>query len=194
MNIEPKLLENPFLRLEPMEDRHRDALRDATNADQEVWAQLYPYSWAGEHFDATWAKLRRDQAGGGTQAYAVIAGGALVGLTTFYSIDRTNGVLELGGTYYRPDLRGGPVNPAAKRLMMGHAFDSGARRVVYRVDALNRRSQAAVLKLGAIQEGMLRQDRITWTGRIRDTVIFSVLEAEWPGVRDRLDARLAAFG
>jgi N-acetyltransferase len=194
MNIEPKLLENPFLRLEPMEDRHRDALRDATNADQEVWTQLYPYSWAGEHFEPTWAKLMRDQAGGGTQAYAVIADGALVGLTSFYAIDKANGVLELGGTYYRPDMRGGAVNPAAKRLMMGHAFDSGARRVVYRVDALNTRSQAAVLKLGATREGVLRQDRVTWTGRIRDTVIFSVLEAEWPGVRDRLDARLATFG
>jgi RimJ/RimL family protein N-acetyltransferase len=77
--------------------------------------------------------------------------------------------------------------------MMGHAFDSGARRVVYRVDAINARSRAAVLKLGAVQEGILRQDRVTWTGRIRDTVIFSILADEWPSVRDRLDTRLAAF-
>ena len=102
-------------------------------------------------------------------------------------------MLEIGGTYYRPDLRGGPVNPAAKRLMMGHAFECGARRAVYRVDAINLRSRAAVLKLGAVEEALLRQDRITWTGRIRDTVIFSVLDHEWPAVRDRLDARLATF-
>ena len=83
--------------------------------------------------------------------------------------------------------------PACKRLMMAHAFQAGARRVVYRVDALNKRSRAAVLKLGAVEEALLRQDRLTWTSRIRDTVIFSILADEWPGVRDRLDARLAAY-
>ena len=81
----------------------------------------------------------------------------------------------------------------SKRLMTGHAFECGARRAVYRVDAINLRSRAAVLKLGAVEEALLRQDRITWTGRIRDTVIFSVLDHEWPAVRDRLDARLATF-
>jgi RimJ/RimL family protein N-acetyltransferase len=66
--------------------------------------------------------------------------------------------------------------------------------VVYRVDAINARSRAAVLKLGAVEEALLRQDRVTWTGRIRDTVIFSILADEWPTVRDRLDRRLAALG
>jgi len=193
MKIEPKLLENRFVRLEPMGGQHREGLRAACDADQDIWGQLYPFSWANEHFDPTWAKLMDDQAGGGTQAYAVMAGGEVVGLTTFYAIDPVNGVLEVGGTYYRPQARGGAVNPAAKRLMMGHAFDSGARRVVYRVDALNARSRAAVTKLGAVQEGVLRQDRVTWTGRVRDTVIFSILAPEWPGVRDKLDERLAAF-
>ena len=105
-----------------------------------------------------------------------------------------NATLEIGGTYYRPELRGGAVNPAAKRLLMAHAFESGARRVQYKVDAINARSRAAVLKLGAIQEGILRQDRVTWTGRVRDTVVFSILADEWPAVRERLDARLAAIG
>lgn len=194
MQLQPRVLENRFVRLEPMTEAHREGLRAACNADQRIWAELYPYSWANEHFDPTWAKLSRDQADGNTAAYAVIADGEVVGLTTFYLIDRPNAVLELGGTYYRPDRRGGAVNPAAKRLMMGEAFGVGARRVVYRVDALNARSRAAVTKLGAVQEGILRQDRVTWTGRIRDTVIFSVLADEWPAVRDRLDARLAAFG
>jgi RimJ/RimL family protein N-acetyltransferase len=122
-----------------------------------------------------------------------MVGQDLVGLTCFSSMDAANAVVEIGGTYYHPNHRGGPVNPAAKRLMMGHAFASGARRVVYRVDALNARSRAAVTKLGAVQEGILRQDRVTWTGRLRDTVIFSVLADEWPAVRERLDDRLAAF-
>ena len=193
MKIEPKVLESRFARLEPVGEQHREALQAAFNADQDVWTRLYPYSWAGEHFDPTWAKLMADNAKGGTQGYAVVAAGDVVGLTTFYGIDLPNAVLEVGGTYYRPDARGGAVNPAAKRLMMGHAFDSGARRVVYRVDASNARSRAAVLKLGAVQEGILRQDRETWTGRIRDTVIFSILVDEWPAVRQRLDERLAGF-
>ena len=193
MKIEPKVLESAFVRLEPIGEQHRAGLEAACNADQDVWTRLYPYSWAGEHFAPTWAKLLDDNAKGGTQGYAVIVGGEVVGLTTFYAIDPANAVLEVGGTYYRPNVRGGAVNPAAKRLMMGHAFDSGARRVVYRVDASNARSRAAVLKLGAVQEGVLRQDRATWTGRIRDTVIFSILAEEWPAVRQRLDERLAGL-
>jgi len=114
-------------------------------------------------------------------------------MTCHIGADAANASTEVGGTYYHPQVRGGAGNPAAKRLMMGHAFDAGARRVVYRVDAINARSRAAVLKLGAVQEGILRQDRVTWTGRIRDTVIFSVLAEEWPDVRDRLDARLSSF-
>jgi len=107
--------------------------------------------------------------------------------------DPPNRAVEIGGTYYQPDARGGPVNPECKRLMMAHAFDSGANRVGFRVDVLNARSRAAVLKLGAVQEGIIRADRVTWTGRVRDTVIFSVMAVEWPAVRDRLDARLVGY-
>ncbi|WP_337185778.1 GNAT family protein [Phenylobacterium sp.] len=194
MKLNSAPLENAHVRLEPMVETHREGLEAAVNADTTIWTELYPFSWAGEHFAPSWDKLMADAAAGHTQPYAVIVGGDVAGITTFYAIDPANAVAEVGGTYYRPDRRGGPVNPSAKRLMMGHAFAAGARRVVYRVDALNARSRAAVLKLGAVQEGILRQDRQTWTGRIRDTVIFSILEPEWPAVRDRLDARIAAFG
>ena len=74
--------------------------------------------------------------------------------------------------------------------MMAHAFESGAQRVQYRVDAANARSRAAVLKL---QEGVLRNDKVTWTGRLRSTVVFSILAEEWPAIRERLDERIAAF-
>jgi N-acetyltransferase len=194
MRLEPKILENPFVRLEPMSEAHREGLRAACEADPDTWSRLYVYSWAGEQFAPTWNKLMADQAAGGTLPFAVIVGAEVRGLSTFYGIDAANGVVEIGGTYYHPDHRGSAVNPSAKRLMLGDAFDSGARRVVFRVDALNARSRAAVGKLGAAQEGVLRQDRVTWTGRIRDTVIFSILADEWPAVRDRLDARLAALG
>ena len=193
MKIETKVLESRFVRLEPMGEQHREDLRAACNADEATCTELYTFSWAGEHFDPTWATLTAHIADGTTVSFAVMVEGRCVGLTCFSSMDSANGVLEIGGTYYRPDVRGGAVNPAAKRLMMGHAFECGARRAVYRVDAINLRSRAAVLKLGAVEEALLRQDRITWTGRIRDTVLFSVLDSEWPGVREGLDARLAAF-
>jgi RimJ/RimL family protein N-acetyltransferase len=193
MKLDPAVLENAFVRLEPMAEAHREGLRAACNADQRIWTDLYPFSWANEHFEPTWAKLMVDQAKGNTQPYAVLVGGEVAGITTFYAIEPANSAVAVGGTYYRPEARGGAVNPAAKRLMMGHAFGAGARRVVYHVDALNARSRAAVTKLGAVQEGIMRQDRLTWTGRVRDTVVFSVLADEWPAVRARLDVRLAVF-
>lgn len=194
MELEPTILENRFVRLEPLAEPHREELRAAVNKDADFFPAKYPYSWAGEHFDGTWAKTLKDMEKRHTAAFAVLVDGACRGISTYYGIDRDNDVLEIGGTFYEPAVRGGPVNPSAKRLLMAHAFDSGARRVVYRVDAINARSRAAVLKLGAVQEGILRQDRVTYTGRVRDTVIFSILASEWPPVRDRLDARIAAFG
>jgi RimJ/RimL family protein N-acetyltransferase len=194
MKLTADTLEHTHVRLEPMAERHAAGLKAACEADERIWLDIYPYSWAGEHFQPTWDKLMADTAAGNTLGFAVIAGGEVVGISTFYAIDPANAVVEIGGTYYRPDVRGGVVNPAAKRLMMAHAFGCGARRVVYRVDAINARSRAAVLKLGAVEEALLRQDRVTWTGRIRDTVIFSILADEWPTVRDRLDRRLAALG
>jgi len=193
VKIETKVLENRFVRLEPMSEARREELRAACEADLDIWTRLYPFSWAGEHFAPTWKKLMSDVEAGNTIGFAVVVDGVCVGLSCFSSIDKANASVEIGGTYYHPDFRGGAVNPACKRLMMAHAFDCGARRVVYRVDALNARSRAAVTKLGAVQEGILRQDRVTWTGRLRDTVIFSILADEWPAVREGLDARLAAF-
>ena len=78
-------------------------------------------------------------------------------------------------------------------LMLGHAFNSGAVRVQFTVDVRNERSQAAVAKLGAKKEGILRHDTRTWTGHIRDTVVFSILESEWPAVKLRLEQRLMEY-
>jgi RimJ/RimL family protein N-acetyltransferase len=192
MQLAAKVLEAGPVRLEPMGEGRREELRVACDADSETWTRLYPFSWAGEHFDPTWAKLMHDVAAGRTIAFAVVADGRCRGISCYSAIDPANATVEIGGTYYAPDWRGGAVNPAAKRLLLGHAFESGARRVQFRVDAINARSRAAMLKLGAVQEGVLRQDRVTWTGRIRDTVIFSVLAEEWPAVRTKLNARLAS--
>jgi RimJ/RimL family protein N-acetyltransferase len=191
MKLECRPLAGRVVRLEPLAEAHRAGLRAACEADREIW-DIYPYSMAGEHFDPSWARIIANVARGQTLAYAVLRAGACVGLSCCFP-DPDNRSVEIGGTYYRPDARGGPVNPDCKRLMLAHAFEAGAIRAQFKVDALNQRSRAAVLKLGAVQEGVLRRDRITWTGRPRDTVIFSILTEEWPAARARLDARLAAF-
>jgi RimJ/RimL family protein N-acetyltransferase len=192
MQLEPQVLEDRFVRLEPMTEAHREGLRAACDADQTVWTELYPYSLGGDQFEPGWARFYATPAADRIN-FAVIAAGAVVGVSSYLTVDPANATLEIGGTYYAPSVRGGPVNPASKLLMLAHAFASGARRVQFKVDAINLRSRAAVLKLGAVQEGIIRQDRVTWTGRIRDTVVFSVLADEWPAVREGLEARLAAF-
>lgn len=192
MNLEPKILENRFVRLEPMAQTHREELRAACAADPDTWTRLYPFSMLGDAFDVGWARMYASP-GPEWIAFAVMTGGRCGGATSYLAIDAANATVEIGATYYGPELRGGAVNPAAKRLLLANAFEAGARRVQFKVDAINARSRAAVLKLGATPEGMLRQDRVTWTGRIRDTMVFSILADEWPGVRERLDARLAAF-
>jgi RimJ/RimL family protein N-acetyltransferase len=118
----------------------------------------------------------------------------VVGTTSLYEIHPAYRRCEIGSTFYRPEARGGPVNPACKRLLLGHAFDAGAVRVEIITDAVNAQSQAAIRKLGAKAEGVLRKHKTTWTGRARDTAMFAVIDDDWPEVRDGLDRRLAAFG
>ena len=193
MTLEPRVLENRFVRLEPVSEANRDGLKQAFDAvGDEVW-DLMSLPGAGEHFDAWWADALNTP---GRIAHAVLrlSDGAVVGTTSFLDIRPVHGAVEIGWTVYRPDARGGPVNPACKRLLLGRAFDCGAKRVELMVDERNLRSQAAVAKLGAVREGLLRKHKTTWTGHVRNTVVFSILDDEWPSVRERLDARLAAFG
>jgi RimJ/RimL family protein N-acetyltransferase len=101
-------------------------------------------------------------------------------MSAYLGIDSARGVLEIGNTYYVPRLRGTGFNLRVKDLMIRRAFDCGFRRIEFRVDARNKRSQAAMAKIGGVREGVLRADRITWTGHVRDTVLFSILAGEWP--------------
>jgi RimJ/RimL family protein N-acetyltransferase len=193
MNLEPAVLENAFVRLEPFEDRHKEPLRAACDADPDLWPTLYYSSLGGPEFDGGWDAIRQQQQKGWRLPYAVLHDGECVGLSTFIDIQPKNRTAEIGTTYYRPDARGGAVNPATKRLLLAHAFACGAQRISFQVDSINARSRAAMTKLGAVQEGVLRHDKVTWTGRIRSSVIFSILAEEWPAIRESLDRRLAAF-
>lgn len=194
----PPVLEGRFVRLEPLAEAHREPLRTACDADQEVWTALYPSAMQGAHLDAWWTRIIDETAAGKVQPYAGFAGREVVGCSLFF-LDPANRRVEIGNTYWRPEARGSAVNPEAKMLMLAHAFapgglyEAGALVVQFKVDAINARSRAAVTKLGAHLDGILRHDRITWTGRVRDTCVFSILAEEWPMVRDKLEARLTAL-
>ncbi len=194
MNFAPVVLENAWVRLEPYAPALKKELGDALNVDPEAWATMAG-TGHGEHFEAWWAAALAQTAAGSRVAYAVrrLADDALVGTTSLYEIRPEHRRCELGATFYRPDARGCVVNPATKRLLLGHAFDAGAVRVEILTDVLNARSQAAIEKLGAPYEGRLRSHKITWTGRVRDTAQYAIVSDDWPAVRERLDARLAGM-
>ena len=194
LELPHRALSNAFVTLEPLSEAHREPLRAACAADPDIWEAQYSLSLLGEHFDRFWTEKRpADAASGAWRHFAVMIGDRCVGLTAFLKIDRANAGLEIGLTYYAPEARGGPVNPSAKRLLLGEAFEAGFGRVQFHVDETNARSRAAVLKLGATFEGVQRWDRIVWTGRRRSTAIYSIIATEWPAVRAALDQQLAAF-
>jgi len=194
MRIVPVPLEDRFVRLEPFEDGLKDEVRAALNCDPEAWAAMVG-SAQGAHFGGWWDSALTAMRSGTRIAYAVrrCLDGAVVGTTSLYEIHPAYRRCEIGSTFYRPEARGGAINPACKRLLLGHAFDAGAVRVEIITDAVNARSRAAILKLGARAEGVLRKHKITWTGRARDTAMFAVIDEDWPEVRDGLDRRLAAL-
>jgi len=117
----------------------------------------------------------------------------VVGTTRYAAIDVPNRRLEIGWTWVARDRQRTPVNTSAKRLLLGHAFEAlDVNRVELKTDALNQQSRTAILRIGATQEGILRQHVRCVSGRMRDTVYFSILASEWPDVRRRLDQRLSA--
>jgi RimJ/RimL family protein N-acetyltransferase len=195
MRLDAVPLENRFVRLEPLAPTLEDEVRAALDCDPASWDIMVAAAY-GPYFDGWWHSALRAMAQGTRIAWAVrrMDDGAVVGTTSLYEIRPDYRRCEVGSTFYRPEARGGPVNPSCKRLLLGHAFDGGAVRVEILTDAINPGSQAAIRKLGARDEGVLRKHKITFKGRIRDTAQFAILDDDWPGVRARLDARLAAFG
>ena len=162
-------------RAELYTDVWHDALQAACAEDGEIW-QIYANNFGPEGFDDSIALYRSTSR---NRTFVLFEQDELAGMSSFLGIDEGRGVLEIGGTYYRPKFRGTGFNRRIKDMMLGRAFDSGFRRVEFRVDERNKRSQAAMAKLGAAREGVMRADRVTWTGHVRDTVLFSILKDEW---------------
>jgi len=162
-------------RAELFREEYREPLKAACAEDRDIWA-IYANNFGPDGFDDSidlYTSSRRNR------TFVLFDGDELAGMSSFLGIDEGRQCLEIGGTYYRPHLRGTGLNRRIKDMMLARAFGCGIRRVEFRVDRRNVRSQAAMKKIGAVREGLLRADRITWTGHVRDTVLFALLKDEW---------------
>ena len=168
------VLEEGTLRLEPLEERHRESLRAACAEDEAIW-QMYGLSYDAAHFDESFAGLLANEA---RLPLAILVSAELAGMTAWITPDAKNLSAEIGNTYSRPKFRGGGVNGPLKRLMLRHGFACGLKRMFFSIDTRNERSQGACAKIGATREGVLRNHMITWTGYERDSAIYSVVERD----------------
>ncbi|MBV7266481.1 GNAT family N-acetyltransferase [Erythrobacter sp. WH131] len=173
-----KVLESANVRIEPFAAHHVEPLRTACAEDQEIW-KIYPVNMIGEDFDKAMAAFHSLE---NWVRFALVdlKQDRLVGTSNYINPDAF-GVVEIGGTYIAPSVRGTGFNKVMKTLMIDHAYACGFTKIEFRVDTRNERSMAAVLKLGTKQEGVLRQNRVTWTGYRRDTAVFGLLQNEWAG-------------
>src|SRR4029079_5869937 len=188
---EPIVLAGQFVRLEPIEERHRDDLLAAAAEDPITFRymgtdlSIGPEVWPAYLLDAQ----RPDYV-----AWATVDAvtGRAIGSSRFGDIAPEHGRVEIGWTWIAPSHQRTAVNTEAKLLQLGYAFDQlGATRVALKTDGRNKRSQAAIERLGAKREGTLRRHMRMADGFIRDTVYFSILAEEWPAVKARLEERLA---
>ncbi|MEP7297479.1 MAG: GNAT family protein [Burkholderiales bacterium] len=192
----PVTLTSPVVRLEPLTLTHVGALALArVGLDAELWRFIPTPITTPEEMHAYVATALDEQARGVSLPFAIVdaASGELVGSTRFGNIDVRNRRLEIGWTWLARSHQRTRANTAAKRLLLGHAFDAlGANRVEFKTDVLNETSRNAIARIGGVQEGILRQHVACASGRLRDTVYFSILANEWAAVARRLDERLAA--
>ena len=165
------------LALVKLTEAHREELRAVCAADADIWP-IYSSSFDPEHFDKSFDALT---SGNSRMPYAIMDGDTLVGMTAYLRPDMSAQTVEIGNSFIHPDARGTGLNGRVKRLVLDHAFATGIRRIEFRIDERNKRSQAAVAKLGCTKEGVLRSERITWTGYVRDTGLWSLLADEWAG-------------
>jgi RimJ/RimL family protein N-acetyltransferase len=192
MKIEPFILTGRTVRLEPLREAHHEGLCEI-GLDEDLW-KVIPYRVTTPEQMAEYiGKARAAEQAGSVLAFATIeiATGKPVGSTRFLNIDVGNRRAEIGSTFVGNAWQRTVVNTEAKYLMLRHAFETWhCFRVELKTDALNQRSRAAILRIGAKEEGTLRRHTLTWSGRVRDTVYFSILDSEWPGVRANLERML----
>jgi len=168
------------VKLELLEERHLDGLRAACAQDRDIW-EIFPVNMLDDGFEEAIAAFHNFPNWVRFAVCNADEGNEIVGMTNYINADKVNGVVEIGGTYIAPSVRGTGFNDVMKKLMIDHAFACGYRKLEFRIDGRNKRSQAAVLKLGALHEGTMRKNRVSWTGYVRDTAVFGLLKEEWRG-------------
>lgn len=193
MNPTPVVLYGEHVRIEPLDPRHAPDLLAAAN-DDEIWRYMpvpRPADLAAMHdiIERAW----KAAANGDEIPFAIIDDKTdrAVGSTRFLEIRRVDRAVEIGWTWLGTAAQRTAINTEAKFLLLRHLFDDlGAMRVQLKTDGRNLRSQEAIARIGATREGTLRRHRLTWDGVYRDTVYYSVIEPEWPEVKQRLQGRL----
>lgn len=193
MLVTPVTLEGRHVRLEPLSMNHLAPLCEI-GFDPELWRVGLSVIGSQNDMKSYIATALRWQAEGTALPFVTIErpSGTVVGSTRFANIDRTHRRVEIGWTWIARPWQRTPVNTEAKYLMLTHAFETlGCIRVELKTDSLNEKSRNAMLRIGAKEEGTLRNHMITHGGRIRHTVYFSVTNDEWPGVKRSLEEKLA---
>jgi RimJ/RimL family protein N-acetyltransferase len=196
MSIQLVTLEGQHVRLEPLTKAHVEALW-AVGQEESVWRWIPIPVRSPDEMRAYVDKALNEQGAEKSQPFVTIARetNAVIGSTRYMNIDAPNRGLEIGSTWITPQWQRTAINTEAKYLMLRHAFESlGCIRVQLKTDSLNEKSRAAILRIGATQEGILRNHIITQSGRYRHSVFFSILDSEWPAVKANLEAKLARGG
>ncbi len=191
--IEPTDLENAYVRLMPLQAAHCQGLNDAA-ADGALWSLGFTSVPRPEHMQAYIDHALQQQTNGLALAFAVLEknSGRVLGTTRYCNVDAGNRRLEIGYTWYRQSVQRSGINTACKQLLLQHAFEHlSASAVEFRTHWHNHRSRTAIARLGAKQDGVLRQHMIMADGSYRDTVVFSILNSEWPAVKSNLSGMQA---
>ena len=187
-------LDGRWVRLEPLRPEHAAWLWEIAKDHLTDLFQWIPYKMESfEDFRVFNRHVLDEQRRGLTVPFATFerSSGQIAGTTRYMNIDFTNRKVEIGSTWIAPPWQRTAMNTEAKYLMLRHAFEIWkCLRVELKTDSLNRRSREAILRLGAKEEGTLRKHMLTWNGRQRDSVYFSILDTEWPEVKARLKTRM----
>jgi RimJ/RimL family protein N-acetyltransferase len=195
MPLSQTSLTGPRILLRPLLASDAAALVAAA-ADGELWSLPFTVVPSADTVDAYIGNALAGQAAGTVMPFATVLRetSRVIGSTRFWKIDRVNRKLEIGSTWISASWQKTFVNTEAKYLMLRHAFEEMACvRVQFTTDEINAKSRAAILRLGAKQEGIVRHERIMPDGRKRNSVRFSIIDDEWPGVKEQLEARLRAW-
>ena len=191
MQVDPVVLEGVHVRLEPLSRKHIAGLCEV-GLEEQLWRWIPTPVRTPDDMAAYVELALKEQANGVSLPFAQIEkAGRVIGSTRYMNIDRVHHRLEIGCTWIGREWQRTAANTEAKYLLLRHAFETlDCMRVELKTDSLNDKSRAAILRIGAKEEGIFRNHMMTSTGRIRHTVYFSVIDSEWPEVKSRLERKL----